>query len=254
MSFITADIFTNAGVHTITIKNKDYFWVEMKAIHDKTGLKNIPQQVRSELCRKFETNDLSEKHKQRYTKPKYQIIKVETKNKRDKYAKNDITEKIIKNCRGVKKCNNGMNKMQKNKNKTQDFRTLLGSKDHDIFKSKESSIIDKIQTVFSVEKLLLQQSVFTYRIDVYFLEHMLAVEIDEAGHQNRDINYEIQRQKAIEEELGCKFIRINPDKEDFDIFIEIGRIQNHIIKSNKEIVIDDISDRLLSLEFKKITQ
>ena len=83
---------------------------------------------------------------------------------------------------------------------------------------------------------------------------MLAVEIDEAGHQNRDINYEIQRQKAIEEELGCKFIRINPDKEDFDIFIEIGRIQNHIIKSNKEIVIDDISDRLLSLEFKKITQ
>ena len=30
-----------------------------------------------------------------------------------------------------------------------------------------------------------------------------------------------QRQKSIERELNCKFIRINPVKENFDIFGEI---------------------------------
>ena len=60
------------------------------------------------------------------------ITKVETDNKRDKYTKNDILEKIIKNCRGVKKCSDGMNKMQK-ENERQDFRTLLGFKKSTIF-------------------------------------------------------------------------------------------------------------------------
>ena len=33
-----------------------------------------------------------------------------------------------------------------------------------------------------------------------------------------DIYYERRRQKAIEQELACKFIRVDPDKENFDIF------------------------------------
>ena len=87
-------------------------------------------------------------------------------------------------------------------NKRQDFRTLLSFKEYDLFKSKEKSIIEKIQTLFSAEKIFLQYSVCTYRIDVYFPKHKFAVEIDEIGHQNRDINYEIQRQKIIEKKLG----------------------------------------------------
>ena len=66
MNFITADAFTNAGVRAITVKNKDYSWVKMNDIQDKLELKNIPQQVRSELCGKFETNDLPEERKQKY--------------------------------------------------------------------------------------------------------------------------------------------------------------------------------------------
>ena len=30
-------------------------------------------------------------------------------------------------------------------------------------------------------------------------------------------------------EAGCKFIRINPCKENFNIYAELSRIQNHII-------------------------
>ena len=37
------------------------------------------------------------------------------------------------------------------------------------------------------------------------------VELAIEGHNDRTIYYEIQRQKAIEKELGCVFIRINPD-------------------------------------------
>ena len=35
-------------------------------------------------------------------------------------------------------------------------------------------------------------------------------EIDKQGHNDRVIDYETERQKVIEKELGCEFIVINP--------------------------------------------
>ena len=46
------------------------------------------------------------------------------------------------------------------------------------------------------------------------------------------------------------FIRINPDEENFNIFKEINKIHRHIKKSTKKSLIDDLSKRLLELEFK----
>ena len=46
--------------------------------------------------------------------------------------------------------------------------------------------------------------------------------ITEKGHKYRDINHEIEKRKAIEKELRCKFIRINPDKGNFNIFKAIN--------------------------------
>ena len=46
------------------------------------------------------------------------------------------------------------------------------------------------------------------------------------------------------------FIRINPDEESFNIFKEINKIHRHIKKSTKKSLIDDLSKRLLELEFK----
>ena len=60
-----------------------------------------------------------------------------------------------------------------------------------------------------------QYSVLGYRIDLYFYDYKFAIEFNENGHSDRIIDYEIiRRQKAVEQELGCKFIRIDPDKED----------------------------------------
>ena len=65
-----------------------------------------------------------------------------------------------------------------------------------------------------------------------------------------NIDYEIQRQEALERELNCLFIRINPDEKEFNIFKEINKIHRHIKKSSRKYLIDRISKRLLELEFK----
>ena len=108
--------------------------------------------------------------------------------------------------------------------------------------------------VFEEENMQTQYSVLGYKIDLLFHDHKLAVEIDEKGHKDRNINDEIQRQKALEKKLGCEFIRINPDEEDFSISKAINEINRHIKKSTKEInkksLIDEISSRLLKIEFK----
>ena len=63
-----------------------------------------------------------------------------------------------------------------------------------------------------------QYSVLDYRFDLYFDDYKLAIEIDETEHSDLNIDYEIKKQKATEQELNCEFIRIDPDKEDFNIF------------------------------------
>ena len=74
------------------------------------------------------------------------------------------------------------------------------------------------------------------------------------------MDYGIERQKAIEKELGCKFIGIDPSKENFNIFVEIGKLHNYITESTKKLteestkksLIDELSNKLLRLEFKDV--
>ena len=80
-----------------------------------------------------------------------------------------------------------------------------------------------------------QYNVLNYRIDLYFHDYKPAIEIDENGQSYRNIDYKIKRQKAIEKELGCKFIRIYPEKEDFNTFRAINKIFRHIKQSLKKL-------------------
>ena len=126
----------------------------------------------------------------------------------------------------------------------------LGFTLHDVIKTKEETIINSIKDSFEGEDVQTQYTVIGYRIDLYFHKYKLAIEVDELGHNYRNIDYKIQRQKALERELSCVFVRINPDEKDFNIFKEINKIHRHIMKSSKESLIDKISKRLLELEFK----
>ena len=89
----------------------------------------------------------------------------------------------------------------------------LGFKLYDVINTKEQTIINSIKDTFEGENIQTQYSVLGYRIDLYFHKYKLAIEVDELGHNDRNIDYEIQRQKALERELDCVFIRINPDEK-----------------------------------------
>ena len=60
--------------------------------------------------------------------------------------------------------------------------------------------------------------------------YKLAVEVDENGHKDKNIDHEIHRQKAIEKELGCEFIRINPNEKN----INISKVKNKTFRHIKE--------------------
>ena len=69
-----------------------------------------------------------------------------------------------------------------------------------------------------------------FRIDVYFAEYVLDVDIDEKGHTTRELIFEEKRQDALEKKLGCKLIRINTSKKGYDAGYEASRIQTFISK------------------------
>ena len=89
-----------------------------------------------------------------------------------------------------------------------------------------------------------------YRTDLHFDGYKLAIEIDGNRYSDRNIEHETKIQKEIEQGFGCKFVRIDPDKEDFDTFRAINEIFIHIKQSTKKSLINTISTRLLGLEFK----
>lgn len=55
---------------------------------------------------------------------------------------------------------------------------------------------------------VLQYIVGDYRIDLYIPKYNIAIEIDEEEHKYKK-NYDLQRQNYIENQIHCKFIRVN---------------------------------------------
>ena len=84
-----------------------------------------------------------------------------------------------------------------------------------------------------------------FRIDVSFNKFLLAVEIDEKVHTDRDLIFEEKRQNALEKKLGCEFIRINTSnaKNGYDLDFEVG---------NKEAFIDEFKNKKIKELEKKL--
>ena len=71
-----------------------------------------------------------------------------------------------------------------------------------------------------------------FRIDVYFTEYFLALEIDEKNHEGRERIFQRKRQDVLEKKLGCKFIRINTSDAErgYDKDYEVSKIKTFISK------------------------
>ena len=132
-----------------------------------------------------------------------------------------MIEKLIKNNRGVKKCNDDVKRLDK-ESQRKNFRRLLGFKENDIYESKEYSVVREIKKVFKRKKMIDQYRVEKYFIDLFFPVHNLGVEIDKNGHTDRTGTKGKEREETIKNN-EITLIRINPDKENFDIFDEISK-------------------------------
>ena len=160
------------------------------------------------------------------------------KNNKNTFAKNNVMTNIIKHCRGEKK---------KRRIRAIDvFRKKIMIPDFEISKYLEHEVKKKIGSIFVNEKILEEKfyqyykekiqtdkndcEYILFRIDIYFTEYFLAVEIDGKGHTDRDFIFEEKRQEALENKLHFELIRINTSKENYDADYEGSRIQTFISK------------------------
>ena len=86
----------------------------------------------------------------------------------------------------------------------------------------------QIMQAFNGEEMIRQFGAGKYRIDLYFPKCKLAIEYDEFDHHDRDIGYEVERQKHIEQLLNCNFVRFSPDAKDFFILEVVKKIFEQI--------------------------
>ena len=90
-------------------------------------------------------------------------------------------------------------------------------------------------------------NIYCVELIFVFTKYCLAVEIDEKGHTDRDLEFEKKkRQEALEKKLKCRFIRFNTSKENFDVDYEVSKTQTFIsqFKDNKNKKLEDEIEKL----------
>ena len=259
MSLTSPEGYTNAGVSHLVIKKTNELWVIMKDVGDGLGVKSIFDLVLKEIhgiCRK---KDLTKEEIKRYKMTEREISKtfvklsedkLNTKSNKNVFVKNTIMTNIIKHCRGEKRGIRAIDGLRKK----------LFIPDYEISVAMEHVVKPKIGTYLKTKKYLKNillgfiklivifmsitktiqvdnndKEYILFRIDIYFTEYSLVVEIDEKVHTDRDLIFEQKKKKALEKKLNCTFIRINTSRENFDADYEASEIQTFIsqFKDNK---------------------
>ena len=100
---------------------------------------------------------------------------------------------------------------------------------------RQQSLGLRLKELFLNKDLKEEYFAIHYNTDFTFEENKLVVEIDEKDQDDRDPDYERRRQKELEK-LDYYFIRINPDKPNFDENEEFRRVQKYIEKSTKKLL------------------
>ena len=82
------------------------------------------------------------------------------------------------------------------------FRSTLGLNQYDTTLTIEQSVLKSIMDAFEGENMQTQYSVLNYKIDLFLHYYRLAMEVDEMGHKDRNINHEIGKTKGNRKRLG----------------------------------------------------
>ena len=162
---ITKETVENNGIEVI-IESVNALWLNEKNIEEKLGHKNLPV--------------ISNKYGKIYKKRRCELINKPTKQSDRRFLHIDLALKIIMDCRTDKSCS---------------LKKKLGFKLYDVINTKEQTIISSIKDTFEGKNIQTQYSVLGCRIDLYFHKYKFAVDVDELGQTNININNEIERQK-----------------------------------------------------------
>ena len=158
-----------------------------------------------------------------------------------RFVRNDLVKRKIKSCR-------------KPSEKFLNFKEKLGLDYYDV-NCDEQDIISALQVAFEGEIIYTQYCIEKKRLYAHLPKYKLGIEVDEYHHSYRDPNYEQSKQLMIEGH-GITAIRTTPEAPNC-IYRLINQIYMQIIestkkqteKSTKKSLIDDLSKRLLELEF-----
>ena len=88
----------------------------------------------------------------------------------------------------------------------------------------EEETLAPVVAVFAHLHPIKQFSCGQFRIDLYFPDQKVALECDEHDHIRYDSEAEADRQRFIEAQLCCVFVRYNPQAKDFSVFALIARL------------------------------
>ena len=196
---IDKETYENNKIEAI-VDGNNTLWLNEKNI---IGHKNLPA--------------ITNRYYQMYKKHRYELVNNRKKQSNRRFLCSYLALEIIMNCKTDESCN---------------FKRNLGFKLHDVINTKET-VLESTKYIFEGEDMQTQCSVLGYRIDLYFHKYKLTTEVDELGHADRNVSNGIERQKALEKELNCVFIKINHDEKNFNIFREIIKIHRHIKNSTK---------------------
>ena len=112
MYLILAEGYKNAGVDLLIIKKTGEICIKMKDIQNGLGVQSISDLVLKEIYGIFKTQNLAKEQIKRYKMTKREVFekfdnlskdKLNAKNNKEVYAKNDVMTTVIKCCRGEKK-------------------------------------------------------------------------------------------------------------------------------------------------------
>lgn len=99
-----------------------------------------------------------------------------------------------------------------------------------IYSRKENNFMNKLSTVLKQMDIdiIAQHKVHNYHVDGFIERFNIAIEYDEHNnHSNYERDKEELRQKVIENELKCEFIRLSDTKTDEE---NIGIVINSLFK------------------------
>ena len=174
---VTAETFAKSCVHTIKVNktgNKSVLCIKMIDIQKQIDVKSIRDLVDKEIKGKFKTNNLTDEQIKKYKRHGSELIDGD----KFVYAHEGIIIPVIMHCRTPEPCK---------------CKRSLGFKLHDVINCNEQRVLESTKNASEGENMQTQYSVLGYKIDLYFHEYKLAIKVDELGHNDRNIDYEIEK-------------------------------------------------------------